>query len=227
MERLTNKRGFSLVELMVVVAIIGVLASIGTTSYKRMIGKARESEAKMSLGALYTAEKGFHAQYGFYSTIFQWIGFGPTGSVRYNVGFQQGRDITTYPIPIPPGMDHAYQSYGHCSYSFPPSGDTPTPLSPGAPGNTCRFINQTLGLYVFTALGGPGSPPFSADDVAFQAMAYGDNEAIWGTVAMSSPTSISNIATHAVAGSEAQAMSNIRRGSLWGIDDNKVLKNFR
>ena len=39
-----NNKGFSLIELMVVIAIIGILASIGIPAYKTYIVKARVSE---------------------------------------------------------------------------------------------------------------------------------------------------------------------------------------
>ena len=41
----TNKKGFSMIELMVVVAIIGVLAAIGIPQYSKFQAKARQSEA--------------------------------------------------------------------------------------------------------------------------------------------------------------------------------------
>lgn len=83
----TSQGGFSLVELMVVVAIIGVLASIAVPAVNKYIAKARQSEAKTSLSSLYTSEKAFYAEYTAYHTAFQAVGYSPEGKMRYNVGF--------------------------------------------------------------------------------------------------------------------------------------------
>ncbi len=82
-----SQRGFSLVELMVVVAIIGVLSSIAVPAINKYLAKARQSEAKTNLASLYTSEKAFYAEYTAYDTRFDAIGYSPEGKLRYNVGF--------------------------------------------------------------------------------------------------------------------------------------------
>ena len=42
-----NNKAFSMIELMVVVAIIGVLSAIGIPEYSKFQSKARQSEAKL------------------------------------------------------------------------------------------------------------------------------------------------------------------------------------
>jgi type IV pilus assembly protein PilA len=83
----TSQGGFSLVELMVVVAIIGVLASIAVPAVNKYIAKARQSEAKTNLSSLYTSEKAFYAEYTTYDSRFAAIGYSPEGQLRYNIGF--------------------------------------------------------------------------------------------------------------------------------------------
>ncbi|MEK2688120.1 type IV pilin protein [Bdellovibrio sp. GT3] len=91
----TSQAGFSLVELMVVVAIIGVLASIAVPAVNKYIAKARQSEAKTNLASLYTSEKAFFSEYTTYDSRFQAIGYSPEGQLRYNVGFSAAHTIAT------------------------------------------------------------------------------------------------------------------------------------
>jgi type IV pilus assembly protein PilA len=52
LNKLRNKRGFTLVELMIVVAIIGVLAALAIYGVRKYLTNAKTAEARMSLGRL-------------------------------------------------------------------------------------------------------------------------------------------------------------------------------
>lgn len=91
---LKNQKGFSLVELMVVVAIIGILAAIGIPSMQKYMAKARQSEAKTTLSSLYTTEKAFFAEYNIYTGDFGALGFQPEGQLRYEAGFAGAGTLT-------------------------------------------------------------------------------------------------------------------------------------
>ena len=67
MKKLHNRRGgFTLIELMIVVAIIGILAAIAIPNFLRFQLKAKSSEAKTNLAAIRTAEESYFAEYGLY-----------------------------------------------------------------------------------------------------------------------------------------------------------------
>ncbi|KPJ68318.1 MAG: hypothetical protein AMJ45_02605 [Syntrophobacter sp. DG_60] len=57
-----NSKGFTLIELMIVVAIIAILAAIAIPQYKKFQLKAKTSEAKANLGAIRTAEEAYSAE---------------------------------------------------------------------------------------------------------------------------------------------------------------------
>lgn len=82
-----NKKGFSLVELMVVVAIIGILSTIAIPQINKYMARARQTEAKTNLAAVYTANKAFYAEYNIYDNRFDIIGYRPEGKLRYNIGW--------------------------------------------------------------------------------------------------------------------------------------------
>ena len=82
--------GFSLVELMVTVGIIGVLATLAVPQYSKFSAKAKQSEAKAQLGSIYTVEKAFFVEANSFSTCLAGIGYSPEGAQRrYLVGFAE------------------------------------------------------------------------------------------------------------------------------------------
>ncbi len=79
-----TQRGFSLTELMIVVAIIGILATIAIPNFLRYQARAKQTEAKSNLVALHTAEIAYFAENNGYIGDFNAIGFGVSGaSQRY------------------------------------------------------------------------------------------------------------------------------------------------
>ncbi len=56
------QRGFTLIELMIVVAIIGILAAIAIPNFMSFQTKARQSEARTNLNGFYTAARAFFAE---------------------------------------------------------------------------------------------------------------------------------------------------------------------
>ncbi len=84
-----GSEGFTLVELMVSVGIIGVLAAVAIPNYNRFTAKARQTEAKVNLGAIYTSEAAYFADINMYSACLGNIGTNLT-TKYYFVGFIGG-----------------------------------------------------------------------------------------------------------------------------------------
>jgi len=67
MKKLHNRKGgFTLIELMIVVAIIGILAAIAIPNFLRFQLKAKSSEGKTNLAAIRTAEESYYSEFGLY-----------------------------------------------------------------------------------------------------------------------------------------------------------------
>ena len=86
----TARQGFSLVELMIVVAIIGVLTAIAIPNFQSFQRRSRQGEAKAALTSIYTAAQTFHSSWEVYAGALKPIGYTPSGAYRYNIGFADG-----------------------------------------------------------------------------------------------------------------------------------------
>lgn len=101
-----RKKGFTLIELMIVVAIIAFLSIIAVPSFLRYLAKAKRVEAYMNLSSIYTAQKAYFAEHGKYSTQLSGpggIGWQPEG---YKGGGKQETFNYTYGFPGNEGQNY-------------------------------------------------------------------------------------------------------------------------
>jgi type IV pilus assembly protein PilA len=93
--RKMNEKGFTLIELMIVVGIIGILVAIAAPNFSRYQSKSRQSEAKIALAAVYGGQKAFFSEYSAYVGSHDAVGYAPEGQRRYyNVGFSAAHSGT-------------------------------------------------------------------------------------------------------------------------------------
>jgi type IV pilus assembly protein PilA len=82
------ERGFTLVELMVVVAIIGILASVAVPNYQRFQAKAKQVEARSGLANISAVESAYSVDANTYTGCLSAIGFTNSSRVKnYTMGF--------------------------------------------------------------------------------------------------------------------------------------------
>jgi type IV pilus assembly protein PilA len=93
-------KGFTLIELLVVVIVIGVLSAVALPTLVNQVGKARETEAKATLGVMSRGQQAYHYEHKeFYdgAGANDTIGFNPTGKFyRYTANSSTDNDIALH-----------------------------------------------------------------------------------------------------------------------------------
>ncbi|MGE0206642.1 MAG: prepilin-type N-terminal cleavage/methylation domain-containing protein [Candidatus Babeliales bacterium] len=103
MKRVRHIHGFTLIELMIVVAIVAFLSMISMPSFMRFLSKAKRAEAYMNLGSLSIAQKAYHAEHGKFTPNLsgaESVGWKPEGysgggsgeRFYYTYGFSEGQE---------------------------------------------------------------------------------------------------------------------------------------
>lgn len=98
-----NQRGFTLIELMIVVGIIGILAAIAVPNFLKFVAKTKRSEAKYNLEAIYKCEISWFGEYNAFSNSFNTIRWRPEGTIYYYT-FSVGTELYGKAEAAPGGM---------------------------------------------------------------------------------------------------------------------------
>jgi len=64
-----KQAGFTLIELMIVVTIVGILATLGVVGYRKMVNASHTGEATNMLQSIRVAQESFRAETGSYAAI--------------------------------------------------------------------------------------------------------------------------------------------------------------
>jgi type IV pilus assembly protein PilA len=89
-KRMLGNKGFTLVELMVVVAIIGLLSAVAIPNFRKYQAKSKTSEAKLQLASIYSAMQSFYSDFDNYGSCLNQMGYdvgAETNSRYYATGF--------------------------------------------------------------------------------------------------------------------------------------------
>jgi prepilin-type N-terminal cleavage/methylation domain-containing protein len=79
--RFHRSHGFTLIELMVVISIIGVLSAVALPGYQAYIWRTKRNEAYLNLNGIYKSQKAHYNEFNRYGSTFEEIGFEIGGGV--------------------------------------------------------------------------------------------------------------------------------------------------
>ncbi|OLD37932.1 MAG: hypothetical protein AUI21_07970 [Nitrospirae bacterium 13_1_40CM_2_62_10] len=135
LDRMKGNKGFTLIELMIVVAIIGILAAIAIPNFMTYQAKSRQSEAKVNLGGVFTTATSYFAENNTFSTATgDTLGYKPAGTSRYMIyygGVAAGNTVT-------PSLNGVAAP---CSTQAPAT----APLPAGSAANAIGFTAAAIG----------------------------------------------------------------------------------
>ncbi|MFL5783774.1 MAG: type IV pilin protein [Bacteriovoracaceae bacterium] len=150
---LRRQDGFTLVELMVVVAIIGLLSAVAIPNFQKYQARSKTAEAKLQLAAIYTAEASFFADYNIYAGCLIYMGYDPREEVNsryYSMGFSSFGTIdpTAYSSASNAGISvtECPSTYAQAQGSFPAGKALGSALS-----NVTYLYSTTGGVQATTA----------------------------------------------------------------------------
>jgi prepilin-type N-terminal cleavage/methylation domain-containing protein len=161
----TNK-GFTLVELMICVGIIGILAGVVTPIYSSFKAKTRKAEAKLLLGAIYNIEEVWYNEYETYSSCLNTMGHHAPREHYYSHGFTNHAQNRADQVAVSAGAPSSCnQDTTEGSYFFQGTkavdyANAPTREQVEAIKGASEVIGSGQG-YRSTAFGFVGNPLFS------------------------------------------------------------------
>lgn len=176
-----SSQGFSLSELLTVTAVVGVLSTVGISSYRTQQSKAQTAEAKYSLASLFSFEQEFKETWDTYHENLVIVGAIPIGPQNYDVGFVDDTlDSMAPDIPDDYAQEATCNNWGQmcdgtCATNVENNAGNPSPEAYLKSDYFSCTMNSPKLVKDSTTSG------YEASSTAFKAMARGeiDSEDLW------------------------------------------------
>jgi len=111
--RRTRSRGFTLIELMIVVAVVAILATIAMPSYQEHVRKSRRAQAKADLVELAQQLERHHTVQNTYAGLTLPFTQSPRdGTARYTVSYVGTPGASTFTLQAVPGDSQSADKCG-------------------------------------------------------------------------------------------------------------------
>jgi prepilin-type N-terminal cleavage/methylation domain-containing protein len=149
-----RKRAFTLIELLIVVAIIAILAMIAVPNFLKAQTRAKVSRVKSDLRTLATAEETYFTDWNSYTKYDRGDSWGPGGEIVYE-GWKQLTTPVPYTasIPIDPFGTSQDAPTGRPSPPLYELGTGEAGVGPGAPNTGARLMVRATDTYQMNSNG--------------------------------------------------------------------------
>lgn len=138
-----RSKGFTIVELLIVIVVIAILATLVIVTFTGIQAKARDSKRETDIDALDSHLEAFYANNGYYPTITDLVTSGAPNTTWLNANMA-GFDPTALTDPKGSIITSNTPAAGTYAYSYVTQGCTTS--SPSSPTNECTSFTLTAEL---------------------------------------------------------------------------------